>query len=89
MRKATYRRRGAPPDSLTRAAFARACNVDRRTAFRWDRAGWLRPRYITLNGKARPYYTASDVERALQMRFWRSGRGMRLARRLVKQRKKL
>lgn len=50
---------------LTRSAAARRARVTRNTILLWERAGWLRPRLIGLNGELRNMIALPQLERVI------------------------
>ncbi len=80
--------RGAPAGSMNRAAYAHACEVAYNTVRLWEQSGRLRPHYAHFRGQPpRLYYLPAQVEELKEMRFWQSAMGVRLAKRLFKQRR--
>ena len=94
MKKRHWRVRGAPAESMNRHAFAAAVGVNPLTLRNWEAAKRLVPRYVFGMGRrtgrsySRPFYMPEDIQAFKEKRFWKSGAGSRLARRLVKTGKK-
>jgi hypothetical protein len=53
---------------LTRSAAARQARVTRNTILLWERAGWLHPRLLGLNGQPRNMIALPELERLLDER---------------------
>jgi hypothetical protein len=53
---------------LTRSGAARRARVTRNTILLWERAGWLHPRLLGLNGQPRNMIAVPELERLLSDR---------------------
>ena len=79
--------RGAAPGALNRVAFATACGVSYNTIRNWEASRRLRPQFTELPGQQRrPWFTREQIAELVEMRFWNSAKGSRLARALFRKR---
>jgi DNA-binding transcriptional MerR regulator len=76
--------RGASPGAPTRSEFARRAGVSRETLRRWELRKLFGPRYALSFSKWMPYYTSEDLSVFAEKKYWRSARGMRIARRALR-----
>jgi hypothetical protein len=84
--KARKRRRvpGAPIGALNLTQFAVVVGTTRPTIYSWLRAGRIKAREVLVGFRRVKYFVPADAQEFLKKRWWRSGRGMRLARQLLK-----
>jgi DNA-binding transcriptional MerR regulator len=74
-------------NGLTRSEFARRVGVSVSTVRAWERRGWLKPvRYELARRRRCPVYEAQQIKVFLDKKYWRSARGMRVARRALRAR---
>ena len=73
---------------MNRTAFAHACGVHLNSIKNWERAGRLKPHFAHFrNQPPVPYYVEGQIAEFAEAKFWNSGKGMRLAKSLFKQRR--
>jgi hypothetical protein len=76
--------RNSPPGAMSRSEFAAKLDVTRQAVWKWQRCKLIKAQYVFAPGYSRVFFLPKQIDEMREQMFWRSGKGMRIARNLVR-----